>query len=250
VVTGGGRGIGAAVASELARLGASVTIMGRDAATLQRQAAELSARHGGDVHATSCDVADDASVERAFADARAALGDPYVLVNNAGQGISAPLVQTTREAWDRLLAVNLTGSFLCMQQVLPRMLAARDGRIVNVASTAGVRGYARLAAYSATKHGVVGLTRSAAAEVAKQGVTVNAVCPGYVDTPMLETGVARIVEKTGLTAEEARRRLADMSPQKRLYTAEEVSALVLFLCGEAAAGINGQALSVDGGTVV
>jgi len=247
VVTGGGRGIGAAVASELARLGASVTIMGRDAATLQRQAAELSARHGGDVHATSCDVADDASVERAFADARAALGDPYVLVNNAGQGISAPLVQTTREAWDRLLAVNLTGSFLCMQQVLPRMLAAREGRIVNVASTAGVRGYARLAAYSATKHGVVGLTRSAAAEVAKQGVTVNAVCPGYVDTDMAQDGVDNLVRALGKTPDEARAMLARTLPRGTLLDPAEVAAVVGWLCSPGAAGISGQAIVINGG---
>lgn len=247
VVTGGGRGIGAAVASELARLGAAVTIMGRDVATLEGHAAELKARHGVDAHATACDVSDEASVERAFADARAALGDPYVLVNNAGQGVSAPLLATTREAWDRLLAVNLTGTFLCMQEALPAMLAARAGRVVNVASTAGVRGYARLAAYSATKHGVVGLTRATAAEVAKQGVTVNAVCPGYVDTDMARDGVDNLVRALGKTPEEARAMLARTLPRGTLLDPAEVASVVGWLCSPGAAGVSGQAIVVNGG---
>ena len=247
IVTGGGRGIGAAVASELARLGASVTIMGRDLATLESHAAELRSRFGGEVHAAACDVSDDSSVERAFADARAALGDPYVLVNNAGQGVSAPLLATTRQAWDRLLAVNLTGTFLCTQQALPAMLAARAGRIVNVASTAGVRGYARLAAYSATKHGVVGLTRATAAEVAKQGVTVNAVCPGYVDTDMAQDGIDNLVRALGKTPEEARGMLARTLPRGTLLAPEEVASVVGWLCSPAAAGISGQAIVINGG---
>ena len=247
VVTGGGRGIGAAIASELARLGASVTIMGRDAAALDRQAASLTARHGGIVLGASCDVADEASVERAFAAARAAFGDPHVLVNNAGQGASAPLLGTSRETWDRLIAVNLTGTFLCTQQVLPAMLAARAGRIVNVASTAGVRGYARLAAYSATKHGVVGLTRSTAAEVAKQGVTVNAVCPGYVDTDMAQEGVDNLVRALGKTPEEARAMLARTLPRGTLLDPAEVATVVGWLCSPAASGVSGQAIVINGG---
>lgn len=247
VVTGGGRGIGAAIAGELARLGAAVTIMGRDAAALERHAAALSARQGAQVRATPCDVADESSVERAFADARAALGDPYVLVNNAGQGASAPLLGTSRALWDRLIAVNLTGTFLCTQQVLPAMLAARAGRIVNVASTAGVRGYARLAAYSATKHGVVGLTRATAAEVAKHGVMVNAVCPGYADTGMAQDGVDNLVRALGKTPEEARAMLARTSPRGTLLDPAEVASVVAWLCSPGAAAVNGQAIVINGG---
>lgn len=247
VVTGGGRGIGAAVAAELARLGASVTIMGRDVATLERHAAALEARHGGEVHVTACDVSNADSVERAFADARVALGDPHVLVNNAGQGISAPLLATSLEAWDRLVAVNLTGTFLCTQQALPAMLAAKSGRIVNVASTAGVRGYARLAAYSATKHGVVGLTRATAAEVAKQGVTVNAVCPGYVDTDMARDGIDNLVRALGRTPEEARAMLARTLPRGTLLDPAEVASVVGWLCSPAAGGVSGQAIVINGG---
>jgi len=247
VVTGGGRGIGAAVASELARLGASVTIMGRDRATLDRHAGDLAARWDVPARAVVCDVADEDAVERAFAESAAALGDPYVLVNNAGQGVSAPLAETTREVWDRLLAVNLTGTFLCTRRVLPAMVAARAGRIVNVASTAGVRGYARLAAYSATKHGVVGLTRAVAAEVAKHGVTVNALCPGYVDTDMAQDGVDNLVRALGKTAEEARAMLARTLPRGTLLDPAEVAGAVGWLCSPAAAGISGQAIVMNGG---
>jgi NAD(P)-dependent dehydrogenase (short-subunit alcohol dehydrogenase family) len=195
-------------------------------------------------------VADPESVRAAFARAREALGGIDILVSGAGVAPSAPLARTSDAVWHQVIETNLSGTFYCLREALPEMTARGWGRVVNLASIAGKTGSPYIAAYAASKHGVLGLTKCAALEVATTGVTVNAVCPGYVDTPMLEEGVARIVEKTGLTREEARRRLADMSPQRRLYTAEEVSALVLFLCGEAAAGINGQALSIDGGTVV
>lgn len=247
VVTGGGRGIGAAIADELARRGASVTIMGRDRAALDRHAADVAGRHGVAARAVTCDVADEASVERAFAEARAALGDAHVLVNNAGQGAAAPFVETTRDTWDRLLAVNLTGTFLCTQRALPAMLAARAGRVVNVASTAGVRGYARLAAYGATKHGVVGLTRAVAAEVAKHGVTVNAVCPGYTETDMARDAVDSVVRGLGKTPAEARAMLARTTARGALVQPAEVAATVAWLCSPAASGITGQAIVVNGG---
>jgi 3-hydroxybutyrate dehydrogenase len=249
LVTGGGRGIGRAVALDLARAGVAVAAAARTRPEVESLAAEVQAG-GGRAVAMTMDVTDPESVRAGFASAREALGGIDILVSGAGIAPSAPLVRTPDAVWRQVIETNLSGVFYCLREALPEMTARGWGRVVNLASIAGKTGYPYIAAYSASKHGVLGLTKCAALEVATTGVTVNAVCPGYVDTPMLEAGVARIVEKTGLTAEEARRRLADMSPQKRLYTVEEVSALVLFLCGETASGINGQALSIDGGTVV
>ena len=247
VVTGGGRGIGAAIADELARLGARVTIMGRDVAALERHAADVAARRGAELRAVRCDVADEESVERAFDEARAAFGDPFVLVNNAGQGTGATLAETTRATWDALVAVNLTGTFLCTRRVLPAMLAARAGRIVNVASTAGVRGYGRLAAYSATKHGVVGLTRAVADQAAKYGVTANALCPGFTDTDMAQDAMNNIVRGLGKTPEEARAMLARTTPRGALIEPAEVASAVAWLCSPGASAVNGQAIVLNGG---
>jgi len=249
LVTGGGRGIGRAVVLDLARAGAAVAVAARTRSEVEAVARGIVAA-GGQAVAVEMDVADPDRVRAAFASAREALGGIDILVSGAGIAPTAPLARTTDAVWRQVLETNLSGTFYCLREALPEMTARGWGRVVHLASIAGKTGYPYIGAYAASKHGVLGLTKCAALEVATTGVTVNAVCPGYVDTPMLELGVARIVEKTGLTADEARRRLADMSPQKRLYTAEEVSALVLFLCGESASGINGQALSVDGGTVV
>jgi 3-hydroxybutyrate dehydrogenase len=249
LVTGGGRGIGRAVALDLARGGAAVAVAARTRSEVEAVASLLQGQ-GARAVALTVDVTDPDSVRATFAAAREALGGIDILVNGAGVAPTAPLARTSDAVWRQALETNLSGTFYCLREALPEMTARGWGRVVNIASIAGKTGYPYIAAYAASKHGVLGLTRCAALEVASAGVTVNAVCPGYVDTPMLDAGVARIVEKTGLTAEEARQRLADMSPQKRLYTPEEVSALVVFLCGDAAAGINGQALNVDGGTVV
>jgi 3-hydroxybutyrate dehydrogenase len=249
LVTGGGRGIGRAVAFDLARAGAAVAVAARTRAEVDSVAEDLG-RSGARAVAVTVDVTDPESVRAAFARAREGLGGIDILVSAAGVAPTAPLARTSDALWRQVLETNLSGVFYCLREALPEMTARGWGRVVNLASIAGKTGYPYIGAYAASKHGVLGLTKCAAMEVATNGVTVNAVCPGYVDTPMLEAGVARIVEKTGLPAEEARRRLAEMSPQKRLYTAEEVSALVLFLCGDAAAGINGQALNVDGGTVL
>jgi NAD(P)-dependent dehydrogenase (short-subunit alcohol dehydrogenase family) len=173
-----------------------------------------------------------------------------ILVNGAGVALSALVTRTTDELWRQTLDTNLTGAFCCLREALPEMVERGWGRVVNVASIAGKTGYPYIAAYAASKHGLLGLTKCAALEVAGRGVTVNAVCPGYVDTPMTDASVARMAQKTGRPEAELRRHLEEMSPQKRLYTSEEVSALVLYLCGEEARGINGQALSLDGGTVV
>ncbi|MCL4818263.1 MAG: SDR family oxidoreductase [Vicinamibacteria bacterium] len=249
LVTGGGRGIGRAVALDLARAAAAVTVTARTRAEIDAVAVEIRAA-GGRAAAVALDVSRADAVARAFAEARAALGPIDVLVNAAGVAPSAPLVKTDEAAWRAAIETNLSGAFYCMREALPEMSARGWGRVVNVASIAGKTGSPYIAAYAASKHGVLGLTRVAALEHAKQGVTVNAVCPGYVDTPMTDVSIARVVAKTGRPAEEVRRRIEEMSPQGRLYTSEEVAALVLFLCSDAARGINGQALSVDGGTVL
>jgi NAD(P)-dependent dehydrogenase (short-subunit alcohol dehydrogenase family) len=173
-----------------------------------------------------------------------------VLVNGAGVAPSALVARTSDELWRSALETNLSGAFYCIREAIGPMADRGWGRIVTIASIAGKTGYPYIGAYAASKHGVLGLTKCAALEVAEKGVTVNAVCPGYVDTPMTDASVERIVGKTGLGTAEVRKRLEEMSPQKRLFTAEEVAALVLFLCGDEARGITGQALSLDGGSVV
>jgi NAD(P)-dependent dehydrogenase (short-subunit alcohol dehydrogenase family) len=250
IVTGGGRGIGAAIAGELARLGARVTIMGRDRARLDATAERLSTAHGVRVRAVRCDVADPHAIAGAFGEARGELGEVTILVNNAGIAEAAPLVETTRELWDRHFAVNVTGALLCAQQVLPPMLARRAGRIVNVASTAGLRGVPHAGAYSASKHALIGLTRTLALETAKHGVTVNAVCPGYTDTGMAQVAIANLVRHRGKTPEEAREAIVRTVPRGSLIRPEEVAATVAWLCTPAASAVTGQAIVIAGGDVV
>jgi len=251
-VTGGGRGIGRAVAVLFAREGARVFVVARTAAEVESVAAEIRAECG--VQSAShgvCDVADPRSVARAFEEARDFFrGDVDVLVNNAGVAESAKLTETTDEFWQRHLAVNLSGTFYCMRAALPSMVERGWGRVINVASIAGKTGAPYIAAYSASKHGVLGLTRCAAIEVARKGVTVNAVCPGYVDTDMTARAVAGITERTGRSSDEALEALKRMSPQRRLVTPEEVAAVALLLASEEGRGITGQAINVDGGSVL
>jgi 3-hydroxybutyrate dehydrogenase len=246
LVTGAGRGIGRAIALDLAAAGARVVVASRTRAEIDAVAGHA----GSGAIAIPADVADPASVRALFAAARKAIGEIDILVCGAGVAPSAPLVKTTDEQWRQAIEVNLSGAFYCLRVALPSMAARGWGRVVNVSSIAGKTGAPYIAAYAASKHGLLGLTKVAALESAARGVTVNAVCPGYVDTPMTDESVRRIVEKTGVPAADVRKRLEDSSPQKRLYTAAEVAALVVFLCGDAAGGINGQALSVDGGTVL
>ena len=246
VVTGGGRGIGASIAKELARLGANLSLLGRDQARLEEHAAQS----GTPTAAIQCDVADDQSVQRAFAVAREHFGDPQVLVNNAGQAEGAGFAEMSRELWDRMLSVNLTGTMLCTQQVLPAMVQVGGGRIINIASTAGLRGYTRIAAYCAAKHGVVGLTRALALETAKLGITVNAVCPGYTDTDMARAAVDGLVANLGKTPDEALAMLTRINPQRRLVRPEEVASAVGWLCSPDAAAVTGQAIAVAGGEVM
>lgn len=245
VVTGGGRGIGAAIAAELAQAGARLTLMGRSRASLEAQAVKLRT----EVHMETCDVANPQEVECAFEATAGALGTVTILVNNAGQAESQPFVKTDLGLWSRMLEVNLTGSFLCSQAVLPGMLKAGWGRIVNIASTAGLRGYPYVSAYCAAKHGLVGLTRSLALELARKNITVNAVCPGYTQTEMLEASIARIAQKTGRSAAETRAELALANPQGRLVEPQEVAQAVLWLCLPASGALTGQAIAVAGGEV-
>lgn len=250
LVTGGGRGIGAAIARELARLGASLTLVGRAVPPLEECAAWLRKEHGVSVFVHPCDVSDEAGVRRAFAAAREAQGPVGVLVNNAGQAEGAPFAQTSLELWDRMLAVNLTGTFLCAREALPDMLQAEEGRIVNIASTTALKAYRGVAAYTAAKHGVLGLTRALALETARSGVTVNAVCPGYTDTDMAQRAVDKVMAATGKSPEEARRAIERTNPLGRLIRPEEVAASVSWLCSAEAAAVTGQAIVVAGGEVM
>ncbi len=245
VVTGAGRGIGAATARALATGGWSVVLAARTKDQVERQAAELESE-GHRARGVVCDVTSEAGVDGLVA-AAAEMGPVSVLVNNAGAAGSMPLKRTTLDDWNRLMAVNATGAFLCTRAVLPDMLERRWGRVVNVASTAGLGGGKYLAAYTAAKHALVGLTRSAAAEVAGSGVTVNAVCPGFVDTGMTAETVSRIVAKTGRSPEDALAAALMSSGQQRLIAPEEVAeAVVALVTAEGDRAPNGEAVVLDG----
>lgn len=245
VVTGGGRGIGAAIARALAGQGARVTLMGRTLATLEREAAGL--RTLTDVHCRTVDVADAGSVAAAFSAAADALGPVAILVNNAGQAASAPFGKTDPALWQQMLDVNLTGTYLGIRAALPGMLDLGWGRIVNIASTASLRGYAYVSAYCAAKHAVLGLTRSLALELARKPVTINAVCPGYTETDIVRDTLANIQAKTGRSAAEAEAELVKHNPQGRFVQPEEVANAVLWLCQPGSEAVTGQAISVSGG---
>jgi NAD(P)-dependent dehydrogenase (short-subunit alcohol dehydrogenase family) len=247
VVTGGGQGIGSAVARALAGAGAAVVLAARTRDRIEAVATELRAA-GRQAWAVPCDVTDPANVRALAREAEARLAHVDILVNNAGTAHSAPVHKLTLEDWNRVLSVNATGTFLCTQAVLAGMLERRWGRVVNIASVAGLDGGKYIAAYSASKHAVVGFTRSVAAEVAGSGVTVNAVCPGYVDTEMTRESVARIVAKTGMSADDALRAALATTGQRRLISPEEVARIVLTLCGDAAHDRSGEAVVIsDGG---
>lgn len=242
LVTGGGSGVGRAIALALAVSSVAVTICGRRPEPLDRVA-----REHENIHALTADVTNEASVEALYETAQAARGPFDIVVANAGMAGSAPAHRTTLADWQRTLDVNLTGAFLTVRPALAGMAKRGAGRIVFVASTAGLKGYPYVASYVAAKHGVVGLMRALASETARSGVTVNAVCPGFVETDMLDQSVRRIVEKTGRSAEEARASLVSSNPQGRLIQPEEVAAAVMWLCSDAAGSITGQAISISGG---
>jgi NAD(P)-dependent dehydrogenase (short-subunit alcohol dehydrogenase family) len=250
IVTGGGRGIGAAIADALGRQGACLTLLGRRAGSLEETAKQIMEERAVEVVTVACDVTDEAAVRAAVGRAREALGPVAVLVNNAGEGDATAFLDLTRARFDQVLAANLTGAFLCCQAALPDMLAGGWGRIVNIASTAALKGHARLAAYAAAKHGLLGLTRSLAHETVKQGVTVNAVCPGYTETDMAQAAIDNIVRATGRTAEEAKALIVRTIPRGTLIQPAEVASAVAWLCSPDASAVTGQALVVAGGEMV
>jgi NAD(P)-dependent dehydrogenase (short-subunit alcohol dehydrogenase family) len=244
LVTGGGRGIGAAIAAALAGAGARVTLLGRTAAELAKTAALLPG-----AQAVTADVTDAKQVERAFAEARAGAGEVSILVNNAGLAKSRPLAKSDEAFWRDMLEVNLTGAYRCTRAALPAMLAAGWGRIVSVSSTAGLRGYAYCTAYCAAKHGLVGFTRALALEVAKSGITVNAVCPGFTETGVVRDAVRAISEQSARSESQARQTLISFNPQQRFVQPEEVANAVLWLCLPVSGSMNGQSIAVAGGEV-
>jgi len=246
VVTGGGRGIGAAVARALAVRGAALVVCARTSREIDAVAKELRAA-GYPAHAVACDVSSEASVTAMAVEATKLLGTVDIVVNNAGISPSNPVKRLPLDEWNRTLAINATGTFLCTRAFLQGMIDRRWGRVINVASVAGLRGSQYIAAYTASKHAQVGFTRALAAEVAGQGITVNAICPGYVDTPMTEYSVSRIVEKTGASREEALERILATSPQHRLIRPEEIAHVAAMLCERDAEGINGETITIDGG---
>ncbi len=246
VVTGGGRGAGEAIARSLADAGAAVLVAARTAADVERVAREIGAS-GGSAWAAVCDVSDETSVRTLAATAARTLGGVDILVNNAGVAMSAAVHATSLDDWERVFAVNVRGTFLCTRAFLPGMVERQWGRVVNIASTAGLRGDRYIAAYASSKHAVLGFTRSVAAEAAQAGVTANAVCPGYLDTDMTRESMARIVEKTGRSKAQALEAIVALNPQRRLIAPAEVAAVVRLLCGADGAGINGEAITIDGG---
>jgi NAD(P)-dependent dehydrogenase (short-subunit alcohol dehydrogenase family) len=248
VITGGGTGIGAAIARSLHAAGARVTLMGRRLDPLEQVAASLAA--SGDLPGViAIDVTDESSVEQAMAAARAR-APVTILVNNAGSVETAPLAKTSTALWQQMIAVNLTGAFLCTRAVLADVAKAEGGRIITIASTSGLKGYAYTGAYAAAKHGVIGLTRTLALELARTSATANAICPGFADTDLVQRSLDSVTDKTGMSRADALAQFVRDNPQKRLIQPEEVAAAALWLCDPLSASVNGQSIAIAGGEVM
>ena len=244
LITGGGTGIGAAIAKALAGEGAAVSLVGR-----RREPIEALASKFPNAMAIPTDVTDEVQASDMIQAAELACGPVSILIANAGSASSAPFAKTSLAAWQAMIDVNLTGTFLATRAVLPAMTEAGFGRIVFVASTAGLKGYSYVAPYCAAKHGVVGMAKALAVEVAKDGITVNAVCPGFTETPMLEASISNIMDKTGRSEADVRAALMSDNPQARFIQPGDVAATVLWLCSPGAEAINGQAIAVAGGEI-
>ena len=244
LVTGAGRGVGRAIALRLARDGYALALAGRSEAGLAKTADDIRGS-GAAILAVRCDVGSRTDVDAAVSGIESTLGAVDVLVNNAGVAGSAPFATMPDELWDRTIEVNLTGTYNCMRRIAPGMFERRRGRIINIASTAGKVGYAYTAAYVASKHGVLGLTRAVALEAARYGVTVNAICPGWINSEMTDASIARIAERTGRTAAEARQTLEAMNPSGRLIDPSEVAELCADLISDAGAARNGEAIDLQ-----
>ncbi|MEE8320493.1 MAG: SDR family oxidoreductase [Gammaproteobacteria bacterium] len=245
VVTGGSRGIGEAIAKKLSSLGIRISLMGRELELLKQKSAELPQSC-----AVSVDVSDEDSIRQAFAKAQSSFGTIDILVNNAGMVESAPFAKTQTAMWQRIVDVNMTGPFLCARYALSDMQKQGWGRIINIASTAGLKGYPFVSAYTAAKHGVIGLTRSLALETARENITVNAICPGYTETDLLTHSLDNIVAKTGRSLDEARETLLNNNPQHRFIQPREVAETVAWLCQPGTESITGQAITIAGGEVM
>lgn len=245
LVTGAATGIGAAVARKLYEQGAMLTLVGRRRDRLDALRSELR-----DAFVSPADVTSRSDVDSCFAEARRANGPITILVNNAGAAESAPFAKVTEASWRRSMALNLDALLHCTQAALPDLLAAPAGRLVTIASTAGLRGYSYVVPYAAAKHGAVGFTRAMATEFARTNLTANAVCPGFTDTPLIEDAVANICSKTGCSPDEARAELVKLNPQGRLIKPEEVANAVLWLCLPESGSVTGQAIAVAGGEVM
>ena len=242
LITGGGTGIGAAAAELLSAAGAKVSLLGRRLEPLQ----EVAGKVGG--AAIRCDVTDRDSIAGAFEEARAAIGPIDLLIVNAGIAESAPFHKMTRESWDRIIGTNLTAAFSCSQAAIGDLLKSDNGRLVYIASVASLRGVPYASHYAASKHGLLGLMRSLAAEYAKTNLTVNAVCPGYVDTPMTDQSVARVSQITGRDEAQARSAITNMNASGRLVDPAAIGNIVAMLCLPLSRDINGAAITIDGGT--
>lgn len=248
VVTGGGSGIGAAIVAALLNQGCRVSLMGRNLATLETAANQFN--QPDQLHAISCDVTSEAAVKESFAKAVGEFGPIDILVNCAGAAPTMPFHKLAADDWNTVIAVNLNGVFNCTSQVINSMRKRKSGRIINIASTASLKGYAYVSAYCAAKHGVLGMTRALALETAKHGITVNAICPGYTDTNIIRNAIKHIAATTDRTEEQALTEFTTINPQERLIDPDEIASTVVWLCSENSRSITGQAISISGGEVM